>query len=345
MAAEAHYHRSCYKEYTRTDDCKNIKGERKTEPSECETTETQAYEMLCQYIREDIISNPRVIKFTELITKLSFYTSNLGVLRITDLTRNNLKRRLETTFGTLLHFEKEIEGKRPLVVFPDNLTKLNLIRDNIRLQKQIELNKHCLESSENVQQAALFICQSIKEQEKWLKTWPPTASELNESSVFLPESLGNLLVTLTGNSEAEELSARVKRLVNSFGQDLVYGVTCGSRRMRKHILLLYAIKSLTSNVELINMVNRCGHGISYTQLEEIDTALCIQKMNAAESEDKVPLPDNIHPHVSTTLAWDNIDRLEETLSGGGTSHRVNGMPCKRQSEDIWMDRIQYFYTR
>ena len=145
--------------------------------------------------------------------------SNLGVLRITDSTRNNLKRRLETTFGTLL------EGKRPLVVFPDNLTKLNLIRDNVRLQKQIELNKHCLESLDNVQQAALFIRQSIKEQEKWLKTWLPTASELNESSVFLPESLRNLLVTLlTGNSEAEELSARVKRLVNSFGQDLVYGV-------------------------------------------------------------------------------------------------------------------------
>ncbi|KAK3753762.1 hypothetical protein QZH41_016442, partial [Actinostola sp. cb2023] len=27
----------------------------------------------------------------------------------------------------------------------------------------------------------------------------------------------------------------------------------------------------------------------------------------------------------TTLAWDNIDRLEETLSGEGTSHRVNGI--------------------
>ncbi|KAK3874081.1 hypothetical protein Pcinc_020951 [Petrolisthes cinctipes] len=25
------------------------------------------------------------------------------------------------------------------------------------------------------------------------------------------------------------------------------------------------------------------------------------------------------------LAWDNIDRLEETLIGGGTSHRVNGI--------------------
>ena len=34
---------------------------------------------------------------------------------------------------------------------------------------------------------------------------------------------------------------------------------------------------------------------------------------------------NIRPFVGTTLAWDNIDRLEETLSGGGTSHRVNGI--------------------
>ena len=43
------------------------------------------------------------------------------------------------------------------------------------------------------------------------------------------------------------------------------------------------------------------------------------------STSEIPLPDNIKPHVSTTLAWDSIDRLEETLSGEGTSHRVNGL--------------------
>ena len=43
------------------------------------------------------------------------------------------------------------------------------------------------------------------------------------------------------------------------------------------------------------------------------------------STSEIPLPDNIQPHVSTTLAWDNIDHLEETLSGEGTSHRVNGI--------------------
>ena len=41
--------------------------------------------------------------------------------------------------------------------------------------------------------------------------------------------------------------------------------------------------------------------------------------------DRVPLPSNIYPGTNTVLAFDNIDRLEGTLSGGGTSHRDNGI--------------------
>ena len=37
------------------------------------------------------------------------------------------------------------------------------------------------------------------------------------------------------------------------------------------------------------------------------------------------IPTHIHKNVFTNLAWDNIDRLEETLTGKGTSHRVNGI--------------------
>ena len=52
---------------------------------------------------------------------------------------------------------------------------------------------------------------------------------------------------------------------------------------------------------------------------------CLQKM-ALTPDNEVPLPENIQTYVNTTLAWGNIiDRLEETLSGTGTSHRVNGI--------------------
>ena len=57
-------------------------------------------------------------------------------------------------------------------------------------------------------------------------------------------------------------SQRVQRLVNSFGQDLVFGVTGGRIKTPKHILLPYAVKSLTNNTDLVQIINRCGHGVS-----------------------------------------------------------------------------------
>ena len=50
----------------------------------------------------------------------------------------------------------------------------------------------------------------------------------------------------------------------------------------------------------------------------------LQKM-ALTPDNEVPLPENIKAYVNTTLAWDNIDRPQENLSGAGTSHRVNGI--------------------
>ena len=98
---------------------------------------------------------------------------------------------------------------------------------------------------------------------------------------------------------------------------------CGQHKPPKHILLPYAVKTLTGNVELIRTLNKFGHGVSYSQLEENDTALCLQKLAAGNQG--LALPSSIKPYVFTTLAWDNIDRLEETLTGKGSSHRVNGI--------------------
>ena len=67
------------------------------------------------------------------------------------------------------------------------------------------------------------------------------------------------------------------------------------------------------------MLNKFGHGVSYSQLEENDTALCLQKL-ATSLNRSVVLPVSVQPGIFTNLAWDNIDRLEETLTGKGTSH-------------------------
>ena len=175
-----------------------------------------------------------------------------------------------------------------------------------------------------IDQASLQIREAIKSEMK-TTPWPYHPADINSSRVHLPTQLHRFLVgVMTGNPECENPPERVISLVESFGQDLIYAVTCGQCKPPKHLLLPYAVKTLTGNTEIIKTLNRFGHGISYSQMEENDTALCLQKLAQGLNE-RVVLPSSIKANVFTNLAWDNIDRLEETLSGHGTSHRVNGI--------------------
>ena len=91
-------------------------------------------------------------------------------------------------------------------------------------------------------------------------------------------------------------------------------------------------------MELIKILNRLGHGISYSQLEEIETALCLQKLEKEDDLGVVTL-SNIHPSIPTCLAYDNIERNEETLSGAGTSHRVDSIAIQAQ---VHANYLNYF---
>ena len=111
--------------------------------------------------------------------------------------------------------------------------------------------------------------------------WPPEFSQLTEDSINLPNEIKVFLATLlTGSSEypEEPCLSKVQRLVNSFGQDMVFGVTERRKKAPKHILLSYAVNTLTNNVELIRILNRCGYGVAYSQIEELNPALCLRKM-------------------------------------------------------------------
>ena len=50
----------------------------------------------------------------------------------------------------------------------------------------------------------------------------------------------------------------------------------------------------------------------------------MRKLSSLVSDTAI-LPTNIKPNVMVTVARDNMDRLEESFTVGGTSHRVNGI--------------------
>ena len=188
-------------------------------------------------------------------------------------------------------------------------------------------------------------------------SWPPKPADLTEDAIEIPDNIRTFLSTLlTGNMEPPKLySERVQRLVNSFWTRPDFRSDLWTSQDPQAHTSATCRQSLTNNVELIQIINRCGHGMSYSQIEEINTTLCLQRL-ASTPENSIPLPGNIKPYISTTLAWDNVDRVEETLSGEGTSHRVNGIAIQtipgwtgfnnkvRNEEQVSQDNIGYLQT-
>ena len=319
VAAEGHYHISCYRSYTRGQPVASsgLADAEDNADDHYKTAETQAHEELFSYIRSQLLPCQDTVPMATLRQqRFEESMSCHGINIVTNSSRKNLRRKIENELGESIHICPDDNGK--LLVCTNSLSKSDLVKRTHALQ--VELDAMRAQSVALVAKAALLLRNDIKQNEI-NQTWPP---DVEQDKDIIPQSVIKFLQTLlTGKTDYPQPPERVECLTTSLGSDLVSTVTGGKTKLPKHIMLPFAVKSLTGNTELICTLNRLGHGVSYTQVEEIDTALCLQKLE--RSQTGVGLPSNFYQGVFTTLAWDYIDRLEETTSGEGTSHQVNGI--------------------
>ena len=315
VAAEAHYHKTCYRNYTRDEKPKTIPATITSEDASYYEAEYESYLMLFKHVRDTLFPEPQVIRLTNLTAKLVAFMEVNGYSSVKQQTKDHIRRKLEAEFTDSLHFISEANGR--VLVYPDNLSLVEVLRENVLLKDKLQELETTNDITHIIKRSAIHIRGQIKSMPKM--PWPPKPDELSGDYLDLPETLllflNNLLM-----GDSSEGTSRLQRVVQSLGQDFVYAVSGGLIIPAKHILLPWGLKSLTGNVEVIKVLNRLGHSISYSKLEELDTSLCLQKQ-AQEADNGVTLPSTSQPGIAASLAFDNIDRLEETLSDGGTSHR------------------------
>ena len=149
--------------------------------------------------------------------------------------------------------------------------------------------------------------------------WPPSAEDLESESAIVPDLLYNLMAWILSTQpeysveKVSNISPEVNRLALSLSQNLIHSVSRERIKTSKHIVLSMTVKSLTGNVELITILNRFGHGLSYSQAEKVETGLA--GMQIAKQQTGVLVPSVCYPNVRTVFCWDNNDPQEETLSG------------------------------
>ena len=155
--------------------------------------------------------------------------------------------------------------------------------------------------------------------------WLPYSNNIEEENIMVPTVVYNSLTCfLSEGGEGEEKKEKVnakghcQRLVLSLAQDLLNYVRNGKQKTSKHVSLPLALKNLTSSKEVITLLNRYGHGISYYQVLDMEMRLAENLLEGKEHD--VILQKVVSPNAFSIFRWDNTDLLEETLSGGGTTH-------------------------
>ncbi|KAM9333381.1 uncharacterized protein KZ484_018411 isoform 1-T2 [Pholidichthys leucotaenia] len=116
VAAEGHYHRTCYREYTRDsstttqDSGKGASAAPTDTDAEYEAAEQQSYNDLFSYVREELFVNPDVVPMTNLTARLVEGMVTLGVETVKASTKKHIQRKLVAEFGEALQITQDDNG-------------------------------------------------------------------------------------------------------------------------------------------------------------------------------------------------------------------------------------------
>lgn len=139
VAADAHYHHSCYKEYTRIKkkEPKNQDNDAGTDgDEEYKRTEREAYKDLFVYIRTDIL-NKTVVQVTSLVTKLTSFMLSGRVTSLWDSTKKNIRRTLENELGNSVDIFPDDKAK--LLMVPQTVTRRDVVLENLNLLRELNV--------------------------------------------------------------------------------------------------------------------------------------------------------------------------------------------------------------
>ena len=158
------------------------------------------------------------------------------------------------------------------------------------------------------------------------------------------------MVVISGklNNGDSDVSERTIRLNNFVAQDIVYAASNGTIKTPESVLFPTVVKSLCNNTEVVKIINQYRHGISYDKVEEIETAYAL-KVTDEQKQSRVTIPEGVTANSCDSsvalMVADNIDNFENTMTGSGTSHRVNSilvtMKTPETNEEAEEDEEEY----
>ncbi|XP_050505694.1 uncharacterized protein LOC126883969 [Diabrotica virgifera virgifera] len=280
-------------------------------------TDTRGYneiarKQLIQYIEKEVVSESKIFSVTYLQDIYILFLQEVYESEGKDfpenlITTNTLRQYME------IHLKKKIKfeyfSKKWFVMSVN--TDLENINDDEILD--IIFEQECREFAIKYRKKILQI------KKKPLPDFLD-AEALNKGECDIPNWLNVFWKTALSGTKVE--TERIERLTACLASDSIYSITKGNIKPRKQIIFGMSMKSLTGNVKVMEILNRCGYSISYSGLAELESSAAYSCIANGQT-----CPSGIIPTSSLAcgVAWDNYDRFVETQSGKNTLHDTVGI--------------------
>ncbi|CAC5416584.1 unnamed protein product [Mytilus coruscus] len=295
-----------------------------------------AFDVLAKEVQQNIIHGLQVSNLTDLCSRFKELLVIQGV-HVLNYNPTRLKARLVNKFGDNLTFWRS-DRQNSLLVFCSSVPTGQIVQTAIESSTLVQSNNtlNVAVGKEDIVTTIFYAAKAIRNVISLdLKSnipWPPTGESISENNIVIPDLLYNFLaLLLTDDSKHASFSPSkldissevLHRRIMSLAQDLIYSVSKGYTKTPKHVALAIYLKTQTGSSEIVKIINKFGHSVSYDQAEEIETSIAEQMI--MNTEDDIFIPSNIRKGVFSSFCWDNNDLCEEKLSGQGTTHCTNGI--------------------
>lgn len=331
VAMGVRYHRSCYRYYTNLKAFDRLRGPQVKNQN---TFYDDAYEEITSYVKKAVFDEARVVFMSDLLSMFNQKLQDLGVKQ-PSYRSEKLKKRLLKQYGDALSFWQPRDLTKSEVIYDSAIPTGQIVESGLQSAEPTPSPEDKLSKKPNLESesatlhhAAKFIRRTLLDVKSTVSS-PPKPGDFEEDKVPIPDSIYNFLACVLHGEAVYQPSPRINlpisahRQVLSIGQDLTHAISRGRVKMQKHVAVPMIVRNLSGTADLITMLNRMGHSLSYTQAEEMETAV------AEDEENERSLPSSSLRKSFATFCWDNNDLQEETLSGRGTTHCTNGIVVQR----------------
>lgn len=221
------------------------------------------------------------------------------------------------------HFCDRLLKKLPVLSKSVFKNQTFLHRNDLSVSELLSTAFHAEEALSQIKSVAFGIRKAIMKQTK--RTLPKhniSIEDIFEGECDVPADLYTLINCIVKgprdpNNEIRDI--KIKSICDS----IIYSASCGAIKPSTSLSLALVTKSMTGSRKIVEILNRLGHCVNYTCVEELESEIAY---GGAASTKILPyglVPKN--PQLRTHVAFDNFDRFVETSSGKDTLHDTVGI--------------------